>query len=436
MNDMDHVTPETRTDALESENLERRNRNMVGRILRVFFLCAALYVSYRFGIAAGRMPDDSAAPLPIDLAIPANIDAGNRGVDFALFWKVWDILCDKYVDRGSLDARVLLYGAIDGMLAASGDPYTTFFDPEEQKSFDEDISGKFEGIGAEMGMRDGVLTVIAPLEDSPAERSGLRPNDKVLEIDGESAASLSLDEAVDRIRGPKDTTVTLTVYRAGEDDSREVVVTRGLIMVESVKLSFDDDDTIGILRISRFGEDTEREYREATTEMIGKGIRGMIIDLRSNPGGLLESAVSIGSTMLPKGDVVVIEEDASGSRREERSSGGDRFSDVPTVVLIDEGSASASEILAGALRENRDNVTLVGRKSYGKGSVQELIPTSADTSVKVTVARWLTPEGHQINDAGIEPDEDVELTIDDLKNDRDPQMDRALEILREKVGER
>jgi len=422
-------------DMTESETLERKNRKMVGKILRVFFFVVGSYVVYQVGFHAGRSDydPDSRASIPMDHVAFLNTDPGDREVDFSLFWKVWDILREKYVDRTDLDAATLLYGAIDGMLAASGDPYTTFFDPEEQLAFDEEISGKFEGIGAEMGMRDGVLTIIAPLDGAPAETAGLRPNDKVLEIDGESSATFSLDESVDRIRGPEGTTVTLTVYREGEEESRDIVVTRGIITIESVKLSFEDGDAIGVLRISRFGEETEREYREAAAEMVSRGVRGMIVDLRSNPGGLLDASVSIGETMLPEGDVIVIEENASGRRKEERAGRGDRFSAIPTVVLIDEGSASASEILAGALRENRDNVTLVGKKSYGKGSVQELIPSSSDTSVKVTIARWLTPNGNQIHEVGITPDEEVGMTREDYENDRDPQMDRALQILRERI---
>lgn len=417
----------------ETEPIERKNRRMVGKVLRVFFLLTALYVSYRFGVYRGDASEGfSAFPVSSSVTV-SNADSGSRDVDFALFWKVWDILREKYVDRSELDPEQLVYGAIDGMLSASGDEYTTFFDPEEQKAFDEEISGKFEGIGAEMGVRDGVLTVIAPLEGAPAETAGLRPNDKVLKIDGESSANLSLDESVDRIRGPKGTEVRLTVYHEGEEESREVVVVRGLITVKSLRLTFEDPD-IAVLRISRFGEETESEYREAASEMIARGAKGMVIDLRSDPGGLLDAAISIASTMLPKGDTVVIEENAAGERRGIEAFGGDRFSDIPTVVLIDEGSASASEILAGALRENRDNVKLVGRKSFGKGSVQELVPSSTDTSVKVTVARWLTPDGNQIHKVGITPDEDVELTLDDFRNDRDPQMDRALEVLRGMTG--
>lgn len=418
--------------------LERKNRAMVVRIIRVFFACGALFVAFRFGEYRGRGADDfGTVPIvPLEDAVFSGTDPGSRTIDFGLFWNVWDILREKYVDRSDLDANTLFYGAIDGMLAATGDPYTTFFDPEEQKAFDEDISGRFEGIGAEMGMRDQILTIIAPLEGAPAEVAGLRPNDKVLRIDDEPSTAFSLDEAVDRIRGPRGTEVRLTIYRQGEEESREIVVTRGLITVESVKTEYREDPGLAVIRVSRFGDRTEDDFRLAVLDAVAKGAKGVILDVRSNPGGLLDTAISMASLMLPPDTVVVIEENAAGDRREDRTRGGDRISRIPTVVLIDEGSASASEILAGALRENRDDVTLVGKKSYGKGSVQELIPTGRDTSVKVTIAKWLTPAGHQIHEKGIEPDVSVDLTLDDFTADRDPQMDKAVEILRERIGTR
>ncbi|MBP9751675.1 MAG: S41 family peptidase [Candidatus Moranbacteria bacterium] len=413
------------------EALERKNRRLVGRIVKLFLFSLALYFSYQFGVDSGRSElssDGGRQPFSPSEAMFSNTDSKDTNIDFSLFWKVWDILKDKYVDRSSLDAQELFYGAIDGMLAATGDPYTTFFDPKEQKEFNEDISGKFEGIGAEMGIRDEILTIIAPLEGTPSERAGLRPNDKVLKIDGEPSSGYKLEEAVSKIRGPKGTEVKLTIYRSGEEESREISVTRDVINVKSVKLTIRDDD-IAVLRVSRFGDDTEREFRSAVSEIANKGSKGVVLDLRSNPGGLLDAAVDMASLMIPFGKTVVIEENGKGDRREEKTRGGDRLSGIPTVVLIDEGSASASEILAGALRENRDNVTLVGKKSYGKGSVQELVPVGKTMSVKITVARWLTPEGHQINEQGIAPDEEVGITIDDITNDRDPQMDKSVELL-------
>ncbi len=414
-----------------AETLERKNRRLVGRIIRIFLLSLALYFAYQFGVDHGRdelsSNPDGRSFSPGE-AMFSNTDSKDTNIDFSLFWKVWDILRDKYVDRSKLDAQELFYGAIDGMLAATGDPYTTFFDPKEQKEFNEDISGKFEGIGAEMGIRDEILTVIAPLEGTPAERAGLRPNDKILKIDGELSSSYKLEEAVSKIRGPKGTEVKLTIYRSGEEESREVSVARDVINVKSVKLTVRDDGIV-ILRVSRFGDDTEREFRNAVSEIAGKGAKGVVLDLRSNPGGLLDAAVDMASLMLPFDTVVVIEENGKGERREEKTRGGDRLSGIPTVVLIDEGSASASEILAGALRENRDNVTLIGKKSYGKGSVQELVPVGRTMSVKITIARWLTPKGNQINKQGITPDEEVGISVDDITNDRDPQLDKAIERL-------
>ncbi|NTW15129.1 MAG: S41 family peptidase [Candidatus Moranbacteria bacterium] len=408
-------------------SLEQRNRRMVGKVLRVFFLVAALYVAYRIGLGVGMSASDGNSPaVPPSQTVFSNTESREKTIDFSLYWKVWNILKEKYVDRNGLDARKLFYGSIKGMLAATGDPYTTFFDPEEQKAFDEDLSGQYEGIGAEMGVRDDIVTIVAPLDGAPAAKAGLRPNDKVLKIDGEKTSGMGLEDAVSRIRGPKGTDVTLTVYREGTE-TFDVTVTRDVFNVKSVKTEFRDD--IAVIRVSRFGDSTEQEFRDAVSQVSVKGSKGLILDLRSNPGGLLETAVSMGSLMLPSGEVVVLEENGDGKRTSEKTLGGDVLSNVPTVVLIDEGSASASEILAGALREDRKNVVLVGKKSYGKGSVQELVPVGTDMSVKVTVAHWLTPNGNQINEKGITPDVEVDLSFDDVKAGRDPQMDKAIEAV-------
>ncbi len=353
-----------------------------------------------------------------------------KNLDFSLFWKVWDILKEKYVDRDSLDAHKLLYGAINGMLAASGDPYTTFFDPEETKSFDEEIAGSFDGIGAEMGMKDSVLTIIAPLEGMPAEKAGFLPGDKVLKIDGEATDLLSLDIAVSKIRGKKGTEVTLTIYREGESETRDIKVTRDVINVKSIRTE-DKKNGIRLIRISRFGEDTNQEFRIALKEVLAAKPKGIILDMRSNPGGLLNVAVDIAGEFLPKRSVVVIEEDAEKKREILLADGNNSLGDIPVVILINGGSASASEILAGALRDNRKDVRIVGETSFGKGSVQELIPVNKNTKVKITVASWLTPNGEQINKVGIKPDTEVKITGSDLEKKIDPQMDKALEIFRE-----
>ena len=391
----------------------------------VFFLMGVFWLGYERG-KESVSGNTLASVLSPEDAIITNKASQDKTIDFSLFWKVWEILKDKYVDRSKLDARELFYGAIDGMLAATKDPYTTFFSPKEKQEFDEDISGTFQGIGAEMAIRDDVLTIVAPLEGTPAEKAGLLAGDKIVKIEDVVSSNYSLDEAVKKIRGEKGTQVKLTIFREGEEETRDISVTRDVILVKSVRFEM-KEGSIAYIRVSRFGDDTEKEFKDAVKETTSKKATGVIVDLRNNPGGFLDTAVEMASLMLPSGKTVVIEEDSEGKRTEMKSRGGDVLSGIPTVVLINQGSASASEILAGALRENRDNVRLIGKKSFGKGSVQELISVTSDTAVKITVARWLTPNGNQIHNVGIAPDIEVGLTTDDINNKRDPQLDRALE---------
>lgn len=439
MEDLLPIPEQKNENAAEASREYERGYRLFRRAFVFFFVLFLIGAAFWFGYEQGKQdsPSDGAGAeyiLPPDEAIIFNKASQDKTVDFALFWKVWGLLKDKYVDSQKLDANALFYGAIKGMLAATGDPYTTFFDPKENAAFQEDISGTFEGIGAEMGIKNDILTVIAPLEGTPAEKAGLFSGDKIVKIDDQTTATMSLDEAVSKIRGTKGTEVKLTIFRNGDEESRDIIVRRDVILVKSVRFEM-REDVIAYIRISRFGDDTEREFQEAVRQILGKKAKGLIIDMRNNPGGFLETAVDLASTMLPSGTVVVIEENGAGKRKEIKSRGGDVLSRIPTVVLINEGSASASEILAGALKDNRDNITLIGKKSFGKGSVQELISVSRDTAVKITVARWLTPAGHQINTVGIVPDIEVNLTSDDRDNQRDPQLDKALEILKEKNQE-
>lgn len=254
----------------------------------------------------------------------------------------------------------------------------------------------------------------------------------MFEIDDQSTAEMTIDEAKNKMRGKKGTEVKLTIFRDGDKETRDIVIRRDVINVKSVKLSW-KDDTIALVRINQFGEGTVHEFEEAVKEVRSRNARGILLDLRDNPGGLLDGAVDIASRMIPKKSPVVLEEDSEGRRETLSTRGGDVLSGTETVVLINEGSASASEILAAALRENRGNVTLIGKKSFGKGSVQELVSISNETALKVTVARWLTPNGKQINKEGIAPDIEVEFTNEDYDAGRDPQLDRALEVVREKI---
>jgi carboxyl-terminal processing protease len=403
------------------------------QILIVIFLGAGIFwAGFEKGKGSQQQPVN---PIAINNAVFQNKDQGSdNSIDFSLFWSVWDLLKNKFVDSGKLDARKLYYGAIKGMMQATGDPYTTFFDPEENKKFGEDISGNFEGIGAELGIKGGILTIVAPLQGTPAEKAGLRSGDKIIKINGKAASDMTIDEAVNNIRGQKGTSVVLTIFRDGSQDTQDITVDREVINVKSVTLEFKDNN-IADIKITRFGDDTTKGFSDAINKAIAQKAKGLIIDLRNNPGGYLESAIDIASKLLPKDQVVVIEESGDKSQKKMYSRGGDVASSMETVVLINEGSASASEILAGALKDDRaNNVTLVGKKSFGKGSVQEFIELPQGTAAKITVARWLTPDGTQINEQGIKPDKEVELTNDDYNNGKDPQFDAAMQTLKDKLG--
>lgn len=370
--------------------------------------------------------------ISIDRTVIENkFPSDGKSIDFALFWKVWDLLKIKYVDKATLNAQELVYGAISGMLKATGDPYTTFFNPEETKAFAEDMGGSFEGIGAELGVKDDILTVIAPLENSPAEKAGLRAGDKIIKIGDKATSDMTVYEAVDLIRGGKGTEVRLTIFRQGDKNTQEILIIRDKIEIKSVKLEFKENN-IAYLRINKFGENTAKEFEDSMNQIIIKESKGLVLDLRNNPGGLLDRAILIASRMIPKGKAVVIEEDGSGERKNLNTLGGDKLSSLPTVILINEGSASAAEILAGALRDNR-GTKLIGKKTFGKGSVQELISLPGSSSAKITVAKWLTPNGDYIMEKGINPDIEVDYTIDDFNNNKDPQLNRAMEIIKEEM---
>jgi len=350
-------------------------------------------------------------------------------IDFDVFWNVWKLVEEKYTLE-PLDYQEMIYGAVSGMVASLDDPYTVFLNPEASQQFSEDAEGSFEGIGAEIGVRDDFLTIIAPLSDSPAEKAGLLAGDKVIKIDNQEVLPgrfgiIDIDEAVRLIRGKKGTAVKLMVVRNGLDDFKEIEIVRDVIDVKSVEWEMKNNNVV-YLKINQFSRDTGDELNNEIGKILAGSPKGIILDLRNNPGGYLDIAVEIASRFIPKGEVVVVEE--SKNRKEEiKSLGGDRLGNLPVVILINEGSASASEILAGALRDNKKS-KLVGTKSYGKGLVQEMEGLKDGSSLKITIAKWLTPNGIDINKNGIEPDIEVEMSIEDYEEDRDPQLEKALEL--------
>jgi carboxyl-terminal processing protease len=299
-------------------------------------------------------------------------------------------------------------------------------DPELTTEFYQDLAGTFEGIGAEVGKRDDMITIVAPLEGMPAQKAGLRAGDKVYAINGESALGLTVTQAVKKIRGPKGTTVTLTIIR-GEAKPFDVEIVRDKIVIASVETEMRSDGYY-VIRITNFNDDTEALFNQAINDILTKSPKGIILDLRNNPGGYLETAVFVASEWIEDG-LVVAEQFGENRRNEHFSNQRARLKDFATVVLINEGSASASEIVAGALRDYKE-ATIIGMKSFGKGSVQAVKDLSDGSSLKLTVAHWLTPAGDQINEKGIEPDITVDFTEEDIKNEKDPQFDRALEFLK------
>ncbi|MDD2680895.1 MAG: S41 family peptidase [Patescibacteria group bacterium] len=392
---------------------------------RLWFLVIALMViSFVAGLTWTSKNSDN--PQLIAYSPEAIAIQNESSFNFNLYWEVWDRLKSDYVDKNMVKDEDMFYGSLRGLAASMDDPYTIFMDPVEAKEFADDLSGTFEGIGAEVGMRNDIVTIIAPLNGMPAEKAGLRSGDKVYAINDESTIGLTIDQAVKKIRGPKDTEVKLTVIREGEDAPITITITRGLIVVKSVKTEMRKDGVF-VITISNFNDDTMGLFNSAIKEVLTKNPKGIILDLRNNPGGYLDTAIGMASAWVKEGPVV-IEQFGEGRRQEYFANGNDSLGKFKTVVLINGGSASASEIVAGALRDYK-KATLVGDESFGKGSVQSLRDLSDGSTLKVTVAKWLTPAGDFIDEKGIVPEYEVEYTKEDLDKEIDPQMNKALELI-------
>jgi carboxyl-terminal processing protease len=345
-------------------------------------------------------------------------------VDFKQFWDVWNLVKEKYYQQPVSD-KDLFYGAMEGMVSAVGDPYTSYFDPAQAEEFQSALEGSFSGIGAEIGIKDGQLVVVAPLPDTPAERAGLQAGDKIILIDGVETLGMSVEEAVSRIRGEEGTSVILTLSSDGLEDLFDVTIIREKIVIDSVKWEVGDNG-IATISIFTFNDDTTTLFNQAVNDILSRGATGIILDLRSNPGGLLTAAIDVASAWVGYRHVVVEKE-----QDEARGFSGvsaPRLEDIPTVVLVDGGSASASEIVSGALQDY-GLATVVGTQTFGKGSVQDYRELPDGSAVKITIAEWYTPQGRTINETGITPNVIVEFTPADIDAKRDAQKEKAVEIL-------
>lgn len=385
--------------------------------------------SYSFGVNKGENRLSATAS-----SIRNEAEGAPSGVDFGAFWKAWNLINEKYVPASTTADQIgdqeKVYGAISGLASSLGDPYTVFFPPVESEMFQADIRGNFEGVGMEVLAQDGAITVIAPLKNSPAQRAGIVAGDRIIKIDGLATSGFSTEDAVQKIRGKEGTRVSLTIFRSGIKEPFDISVQRAVIDLPTINTQVIGGDVFKIDLYS-FSANSPNLFRAALREFILSGTNKLILDLRGNPGGYLEAAIDMASWFLPSNKIVV-KEDFGGRQdaKSYRSRGYDIFADdLKFVILVDKGSASASEILAGALQEH-GKARLVGETTFGKGSVQELVDITSDTSLKVTVARWLTPNGNSISSKGVKPDFEVVMTAADRTAGKDPQLQKALEIIR------
>ncbi len=351
----------------------------------------------------------------------------NLKADFSVFWQAWDKLKTEHINGSKISPQDFVYGAIKGLAGSLRDDYTTFFTPDEAKKFNQDVKGSFGGIGAEIGKDKDQLIVVSPLKNTPAEKAGLRPKDKILKINSESTNNLSVDEAVAKIRGEIGTKVTLNVFRDGFLKPKDFELLREEIQVPTLDWTMKDGDILYV-QLYSFNNNVDQVFYDAMVAASAKNPKGIVLDLRSNPGGYFDVAIDLAGWFLKRGDVVVKQENADGSKQTFLARGNEALTDIPTVILVNEGSASASEILAGALHVDR-GIKLVGEKSFGKGTVQELDELKDGSLLKVTIAHWLLPNGVLIDKNGLNPDYTVDISEDDIKNKRDPQLDKAIEIV-------
>ncbi len=355
-----------------------------------------------------------------------------KDVDFKLFWEVWDYVHQHSFNRPLVDTK-LFYGALAGLVSGLEDPYSIFMNPELANEFNNELEGTFDGIGAEIGIRNNNLVIVAPLASSPAERAGLKPGDRIIGIDGLDTTGMAVDYAVTLIRGQRGTEVTLAILSNGNTEPKEIKIIREKIVIRVVQTELkkmEDGRKIAYIKVVHFAADTDEKFRSAWQQLKSQGAEAIILDLRNNPGGYLDQAVALASHWVTSGTVVK-EKIPEQGYQDYASIGPGDLNELPTVVLVNGGSASASEIVTGALQD-WELATIVGEKTFGKGSVQDLQEFADGSAVKLTIAKWFTPQERSIDQTGLTPDIVVERTRDDIEADKDPQLEAALDLLAKK----
>lgn len=415
-------------------------------LLTTFFLLAG-GIGYRLGERGVQLQLTSDKRVIINEQPPRSVS-----VDFSLFWDVWQRLFRFYIDRASMDTQKMVWGAITGMVSSLGDPYTAFLPPKENKEFKEDLGGEFDGIGAQLGLKDGRVIVIAPLKGTPAQKAGILAGDYILKVDGEDTAGWTVPQAVTKIRGPRGTDVQLEILHENAQKPVELTIRRDTITVPSIewwakkpseiseiegiedaKKLFSNLNSVVYLRLSRFGDNTNDEWNKAISEILVRQktngtIKGLILDLRNNPGGYLDGSVFIASEFLEKG-IVVSQVNSDGTKEEFPVNRKGKLLTIPLVVLVNKGSASASEIVAGALKDYK-RATLIGEQTFGKGSVQTPQELSAGAGLHITTGKWLLPKGDSISKVGVKPD--IEVVLETTEASQDGQLAKAVELLLQK----
>jgi len=392
--------------------------------LSVLILASVLFYSgFKFG---------ATHPEVVTVKGITNVSDPDVTADFGIFWEAWQKLHEEQIDAPNLKDKDAVYGSISGLAGALKDPYTVFFPPVESKKFQEDIKGSFGGIGAEIGMKNNFLVIIAPLKGSPAEKAGIRAGDKILKVDEKETDGVNVNEAVSLIRGEIGTKVALLIYREGWPKAQTFTITRAEIKVPNLDWKT-LPGRIAYLKISSFSENVPQEFYKGIADLLKNEPQGLILDLRNNPGGYLEVAVHLAGWFLEEDTLVVTQRFRNGPDHVSKTDGPGSLRELPLVVLVNEGSASASEILAGALHDQR-KTKLVGKKTFGKGSVQQLFDLKDGSSLKITIAHWVLPNGFILDKKGIDPDVEVKLEDKDIEAGKDPQLDKAVEVLKQEIG--